>query len=202
MDLTEATLQFIRLYGPLVLIIFTFLELSMLFPFLPSEVVVPGAAAVLITDVTSFLVFVVAAGIGGTVGAFVPFYVFRATRAGGVGWIKGRLTLSDKNTKQGQEWFQKWGQSLVLWGRFLPVLRSVVSIPAGLARMKPMRFGVLTAIGTVGFYAATGAIVYFGRQRTLFRAAADFAINRPALTTVGALSLLAIGLVLGRYRQN
>ena len=171
-------------------------------PFLPSEVVVPGAAAVLITDVTSFLVFVVAAGIGGTVGAFVPFYVFRATRAGGVGWIKGRLTLSDKNTKQGQEWFQKWGQSLVLWGRFLPVLRSVVFIPAGLARMKPMRFGVLTAIGTVGFYAATGAIVYFGRQRTLFRAAADFAINRPALTTVGALSLLAIGLVLGRYRQN
>ncbi|MFC4987309.1 DedA family protein [Saliphagus infecundisoli] len=202
MDLTEATLHFIRLYGPLILVIFTFLEMSMLFPFLPSEVVVPGAAAILITDATSFLVFILAAGVGGTVGAFVPYYVFHATRSGGVGWIKDRITVSEENTNRGREWFQEWGQSSVLWGRFLPVLRSVISIPAGLARMRSMRFGVFTAIGTVGFYAATGALVYFGRQQPLFRAAVSSVIDRPALTAVGALSLLTIGVVLRRYRQS
>lgn len=192
--LTEVTLQFVRLYGPLALAVFTFLETSMLFPFLPSEVVVPVAAAALITDPISFLIFVMAAGIGGTVGAFVPFYVFHDTRAGGADWIKNRVTVSDKRIERGQEWFREWGQSSVLWGRFLPMLRSVVSIPAGLARMRPMRFGVFTAIGTVGFYAAAGAIVYYGRQQSLFAAAFVFATNRPVLTAIGVLSLLAIGL--------
>lgn len=192
MDLTEATLRFLRLYGPLALLVFTFLETSMLFPFLPSEVVVPAAAAVIITDGTSFLVFLVAAGVGGMVGAFVPFYLFHDTRAGGADWIKNRITVSDERIEQGQEWFRKWGQSSVLWGRFLPGVRSVISIPAGLAGMRPIRFGGLTVIGTVGFYAAAGAIVYYGRRQSLFAAAFDFVTTRPVLITVGGLSLLAL----------
>lgn len=195
-DLTGVTLRFVRLYGPLALVVFTFLETSMLFPFLPSEVVVPVAAAVLITGPTSFLVFVLAAGVGGTAGAFVPFYVFHDARAGGADWIKDRVAVSDERIERGQEWFREWGQSSVLWGRFLPTLRSVVSIPAGLAGMSPMRFGVFTATGTVGFYAAAGAIVFYGRQQSLFAAAFVFATNRPVLTAVGGLSLLAIGLLI------
>lgn len=70
--------------------------------------------------------------------------------------------------------------------------------------MKPMRFGIFTAIGTVGFYAAAGAIVYYGRQQSLFAAAVDFATNRPVLTAVGGLSFLAFGLLIRSWsrRQN
>lgn len=201
-DWTEATLRLVRLYGPLALAVFTFLESSMLFPFLPSEVVVPVAAAVLVTDPTSYLVFVIAAGVGGTVGAFVPFYVFHDTRAGGADWLKDRITVSDAHIERGQDWFRDWGQSSVLWGRFLPLLRSVVSIPAGLAGMRPRRFGALTAIGTVGFYATAGAIVYYGRRQSLFAAATGFAIDRPVLTAVGGLSLLVLGLLIRSWSRN
>ena len=197
-ELADVALRFLRLYGPLALLLFTFLETSMLFPFLPSEVVVPAAAALLVTDPASFVVFVAAATVGGTAGSFVPFYVFRDTRAGGTDWIREYVHVSDEHVERGREWFDRWGTWSVLWGRFLPALRSVVSIPAGLARMEPARFGAYTAVGTVGFYAAVGALVYYGRQRSLFEAAYAFAVERPALTVVGLLALGGVVLLARR----
>lgn len=201
-ELTTVAIRFLRVYGPFALFLFTFLETSMLFPLLPSEVVVPAAAVLLISDPASFLVFLLAAGAGGTVGAFVPFYVFRGTRIGGADWIRDRIDVSDEQVGRGREWFRKWGESSVLWGRFLPALRSIVSIPAGLAEMEPTRFGAFTAVGTVGFSAATGALVYYGRQQPLVAAALDAAADRPVLAAVGALALLGIGGVLERWRRG
>lgn len=202
MDPTRVLLDSLRLYGPLVLCLFTFLETSMLFPLLPSEVVVPAAAALLVTDVPSFLVFVLAATVGGTVGALVPFYVFYDTRVGERGWIRDRIDVSEERIERGQSWFRRWGQSSVLWGRFLPVLRSVISIPAGLANMDPLRFGAYTAVGTAGFYAAGGALVYYGRQQPLFAAAVDAAAQRPALAVLGVLALLGVGVLVQRYSDR
>lgn len=199
-DVTEIALRLLRLYGPLALAIFTFLETSMLFPFLPSEVVVPAAAALLINDITSLFVFVLVAAVGGTVGALVPFYVFRGTRRRGADWIRDRINVSEERIEQGQRWFRRWGRSSVFWGRFLPVLRSVVSIPAGLANMNSTRFAGFTAGGTVGFYAATGGVVYYGRQQSLFATAFAVATNNPVLAAIGVLVLLGIGFLI-RYRS-
>ncbi|MFC6939555.1 DedA family protein [Salinirubellus sp. GCM10025818] len=201
-DVTAVALEAVRLYGPLALCLFTFLETSMLFPFLPSEVVVPAAAAVIITDPVSFLAFLVAAGVGGTVGAFLPFYVFSDTRVGDNDWLRDHIHVSAQRLERGEAWFRRWGQSSVLWGRFLPVLRSVISVPAGLAGMSPIRFGAFTAVGTVAFYAAAGGVVYYGRQRSLFAAALDAASARPGLAAVAALALLALGGLVWRWSDH
>lgn len=198
-DVAELALHFVLLYGPLALFCFTFLETSMLFPFFPSEVVVPAAAALLISDFTSFLVFVLAATVGGTVGAFVPFYVCRDTRIGEFNWLENHITISDEQLNRGEKWFRRWGQSSVLWGRFLPVLRSVISIPAGFANMNSIRFGIYTAIGTVGFYAATGGLIYYGHHQALFAAMVTFATTRPAITTVVICTLLGLGVLVRRW---
>jgi len=197
MDLTTTVLELVRLYGPLALCLFVFCETSLLFPFLPSEVVVPAAAALLVTDLPSLLVFVTAGGVGGTLGAFVPFSVSARTRIGEWDWLQRHLSVSDARVERGRVWFRRWGQSSVLWGRFLPVLRSVVSVPAGLAGMDPVRFGVLTAVGTVGFYAATGGLVYYGRQVSLFAAVVTFAARSPLLAAVGFVALLGSELLVG-----
>ncbi|WP_222916667.1 DedA family protein [Natrinema sp. SYSU A 869] len=202
-DFGTAALQFIQLYGPLALLLFTFLETSMLFPFFPSEVVVPAAAALLIVDPISFVVFIAAATIGGTVGSYVPFYAFRGPGSRGLGRLRERINVSEGATERGRQWFRRWGTSSVCWGRFLPGLRSVVSIPAGLARMSPARFGVYTAAGTVLFYAAVGAVVYYGRQQSLFAAAGAAATDRPALTAAVVIVGLAVGLlVVVRQRRT
>lgn len=124
-DLTALTLHLLRLYGPLVLCLFTFLETSMVFPFLPSEVVVPAAAALLVTDPVSLVVFVLAAGIGGTAGAFVPFYAARGTRFGNVDRITDRILVSEDRIDRGREWFRRWGRSQCSGDGFSP--RSALS---------------------------------------------------------------------------
>jgi membrane protein DedA with SNARE-associated domain len=202
LDLTTTALEFVRLYGPLALCLFVFLETSMLFPFLPSEVVVPAAAVLLVTDVASLVVFVVAGGVGGTLGAFVPFAVGAESRFGDSDWLRRHLQVSADRVEQARTWFRRWGQWSVLWGRFLPVLRSVVSLPAGFAGMDPVRFGVFTAVGTVGFYAATGGLVYYGRQESLFAALVAFAADRPALSATVLLALLGSGLLVGRWQST
>lgn len=194
-DATTVALRVLRLYGPLAVCLFTFLETSLLFPFLPSEVVVPAAAALVITDPLSFVVFVVAAGVGGTVGAFVPYYVFHSTRVGDAHWLRDRIKVSREHIERGQAWFRRWGRTSVLWGRFLPALRSLVSIPAGLADMDPVRFGGFTAVGTVGFYAAAGGVVYYGRRQSVYGTAADIVTGHPGLVGGGLLVLLGIGLL-------
>lgn len=202
-DLGTAALQFIQLYGPLALFLFTFLETSMLFPFFPSEVVVPAAAALLIVDPISFVVFVGAATIGGTLGAFVLFYAFRGPGSRGLGRLRERIDVSEDATERGRRWFRRWGTSSVFWGRLLPALRSVVTIPAALADMSPTRFGVYTAAGTVLFYAAVGAVVYYGRQQSLFEAVGSVAADRPVLTVVVVAVALVMGLlVVTQYRRR
>lgn len=89
----------------------------------------------------------------------------------------------------------------MFWGRFLPVLRSVVSIPAGLANMKSIRFAGFTAGGTVGFYPATGSVVYYGRQQSLFATAFAVAANNSVLAAIGILVLPGIRLLI-RYRSS
>lgn len=186
------------MYGPLALLLFTFLETSLLFPFLPSEVVVPAAAALIVTDPFSFVVFVGVATVGGTTGAYVPFYVFHETRAGRVGWLNDLIRVSEDRLERGREWFNRWGQSSVLWGRLLPVLRSVVSIPAGFADMGTVRFGAYTAVGTLAFYGASGALVYYARRQSLFAAAYDFALRRPLVVGAVAVVIVAVGGVIWR----
>lgn len=201
-DVTTSALEFVRIYGPLALLLFTFLETSMIFPLLPSEVVVPAAAALLITDGVSFLVFVGAAGIGGTAGALVPYYVFRNSRIGQPGWLDRYIRVSEGRLRATQEWFRRWGQSSVLWGRLLPVLRSAVSIPAGFANMNPLRFGLYTAIGTIVFYASSGALVYYARQRSLFQAAYTHATDRPGIVIAGVTVLLVAGLLFWQHARS
>ena len=61
---------------------------------------------------------------------------------------RGRwLHLGPENLDRAERWFERWGVWAVCLGRVTPVVRSFVSIPAGIARMPLGRFTVLTAIG-------------------------------------------------------
>jgi membrane protein DedA with SNARE-associated domain len=76
----------------------------------------------------------------------------------GIGYYGGRplverrgrwLHLGPENLDRAERWFRRWGDWAVCLGRVTPVVRSFVSIPAGLARMPLARFTVLTAIGCI-----------------------------------------------------
>lgn len=174
-------------YGFLALFLFTFFETSMTFPLLPSELVVPAAAALLIGTPATFVAFVLAAAAGGTVGSLFAYYVFGTASSRLLDRFGEYVRVSDRDVERGQRWFRRWGESAVLWGRFLPVLRSAISIPAGFAGMNVGKFAVYSGTGTGSFAAIVAALVVFGFDGQPGRVLADRA--GPALAAVVAYAV-------------
>ncbi|WP_135853916.1 DedA family protein [Halorussus salinus] len=160
--LGETALRLVEQYGYLALAVFTFLEASMLFPLLPSEVVVPGAAALLVAGPVTFALFAAAVVVGTTVGSLFAYHVFGERGRSALSSRGGSLRVSEERIERATGWFRRWGEHSVLWGRLLPVLRSVVSIPAGLAGMARWKFTLYSAVGALAFAAVVAAAVETG----------------------------------------
>jgi membrane protein DedA with SNARE-associated domain len=62
--------------------------------------------------------------------------------------------MKPQDLDRAERWFDERGQRAVLIGRFVPVVRSLVSIPAGLSGMAPVRFTLYTALGSLVWNAA------------------------------------------------
>ncbi len=96
-----------------------------------------------------FVAMSLAGVVGNTVGSVIGWWI---GYFGGRPLIERRgrwLHLGPENLDRAERWFDRWGIWAVCVGRVTPVVRSFVSIPAGVARMPLGRFTVLTAIGCV-----------------------------------------------------
>jgi len=135
---------------------------SSFIPF-PSEVVVPPAAyaaceptnaSLYIADNKWINIFfvVVFATLGALIGSFVNYCLALWLGRPIVYWFAnsrlGQLLLLDKEkVKKAEEYFVKHGKSSTLIGRFVPAVRQLISIPAGLAKMNIWTFSLFTALG-------------------------------------------------------
>jgi membrane protein DedA with SNARE-associated domain len=128
--------------------------LENVFPPIPSEIVLPFAGFVAEPDgIGAVAAMVGAATVGSVVGAWVLYgvaavigdaalhrFVARAGR-----WFGVKVSDLDR----AEQWFDRRANVAVLVGRCVPLIRSLVSIPAGFRRMPPVRFTVLTAVGSL-----------------------------------------------------
>jgi membrane protein DedA with SNARE-associated domain len=109
----------------------------------------------------------VAMATAGTLG-----YVVGALIGWGIGHYGGRpflerrgrwVHLAPESLERAEAWFGRWGDWAVLFGRVVPVVRSFISIPAGVLEMPLGRYTVLTAIGSAAWcFALAGAGVAVG----------------------------------------
>jgi len=129
------------------------------FPF-PSEVIMPTAGLLAAAGHMNLELAILAGAIGNLLGSLAAFGL--AARFGeplllGPGrWVGIRahhLELADG-------WFRRWGLWAVLIGRVLPVLRTYISFPAGLARIELGRFSLLTFVGALPWCAALALAGY------------------------------------------
>jgi membrane protein DedA with SNARE-associated domain len=95
---------------------------------------------------------IVAGTLGSLAGAWFWYAVGSAiglNRAREIAARHGRwLTLRPRDIDRGHAWFDRYGGAVVLFGRMMPAIRSVISIPAGIAQMPLGRFLTLSALGT------------------------------------------------------
>ena len=127
------------------------IALENVIPPIPSEIILPFAGFTASQGDLNVVAAWLAATIGSVVGALVLY---------GVGALLGRerlellstqrwfILFSASDLARGEVFFARHGNKIVLLGRFIPLVRSIVSVPAGIERMPLTRFVTMTAIGS------------------------------------------------------
>lgn len=124
-----------------------------IFPPIPSEVVLTFGGFMTTYSSLTVIGVIISSTIGAVLGAIVLYYIGRILNkerlmrivSGKIGKI---LFLKSDDIEKADRWFSTKGDKVVFFGRFVPIIRSLISIPAGMSGMPFGRFLVLTTIGS------------------------------------------------------
>lgn len=123
-----------------------------LFPPIPSEVILPSAGFAASRGSLNVAIVVIVATIGSVLGTLPLYYIGRAFGEEKlVAWADKHgkwLTLRGKDIRKADDWFDKHGTKAVLFGRMIPGIRSLLSLPAGMSEMPLPKFLIYSAIGS------------------------------------------------------
>jgi len=135
-------------YPGLVLVMF----LENVFPPIPSEVILPLAGSLALQGRFTLLGVTAMGTVGSLLGALAFYllgYLFGEQRVRVLIRRFGRwLMLSEADFDRALDWFDRYGEKVIFFGRMVPIVRSLISIPAGIAEMNLGYFGAYTAVGT------------------------------------------------------
>ena len=124
--------------------------LENLFPPLPSEVILPLAGFAANQGDLGLISAILFTTLGSVVGALALYGVGAALGRDRTRALAGRLPLVKvEDIDKAEEWFTKHGPKAVLIGRLVPMVRSLISVPAGVERMSVLLFLALTAFGSL-----------------------------------------------------
>lgn len=148
--------SFIANYGYLAIFVLMLLE-SACIP-VPSELIMlfGGAlAAGAVAGTHLNLAAVIAVGVlGNLAGSYLAYAAGRYAGPAALHRWGRRIYLREHDLDRATAWFTKYGPLAVGVGRCLPVIRTFISLPAGIARMNSVRFGFYTVIGCIPWTAA------------------------------------------------
>lgn len=126
---------------------------------IPSEVVLPITGYLVYLGAMDFGVAVAVSTVAGVVGAFVDYILGLKLGRPFVGRLLKRFGVGEKRLDQAERWVSSKGSWSVLFARFVPGLRSIISIPAGVLRMRVQPFFLMTLVGS---FAWSTLLIYLG----------------------------------------
>lgn len=133
-----------------------------LFPPLPSELILPLSGFAAARGDFSLVAALVWTTAGSLAGALVLYLAGRRLGSRRTRTLLSRLPLvGGDDVMRAEQWFARHGDKAVFFGRMVPLVRSFVSLPAGTARMPPVRFVLFTTAGSALW---NGAFVLAGYE--------------------------------------
>ncbi|WP_236779097.1 DedA family protein [Agromyces seonyuensis] len=118
-------------------------------PPIPSEAILPAAGFLAYEGRMNFWLAWAAATLGGLIGAWVWYWIGAALGRRRTRWFVGKVPLMEEaDFDRAEAFFQKWGGVAVFLGRCVPLVRSFISIPAGIERMNLGKFTLYTFLGS------------------------------------------------------
>ena len=123
------------------------------FPPIPSEVILTFGGFMTTKSELSIFGVVVASTIGSVGGAVILYWIGRILNVERIERIIEKwgkyLRLTKEDVRKADAWFDKYGPWTVFFCRFIPLIRSLISTPAGMSGMNQWLFLVLTTLGTL-----------------------------------------------------
>jgi membrane protein DedA with SNARE-associated domain len=148
--------------------------LDNVFPPIPSEVIMPSAGFAASKGQLLLSGVIIAGSIGSLVAAALLYWVGRKIPNQSIfNWVDryGKyLFIKSEEVKKALDWFEKYGHRVVFFGRMVPAVRSLISIPAGMSHMPFWKFMLYSGVGTIiwtTFLACVG--YYFGNNIELMQ---------------------------------
>jgi len=132
---------------------------SSIFP-VPSEIVIPPAAFLAAQGKLSLAGVVIAGTVGSYLGAAITYWVSRLIGRPLIVKYGRFFLLSSSKLEDAERWLVRYEASGVFFARLLPVVRHLISIPAGIVRMNFSTFSLMTIVGS-GLWC--GVLAYLGR---------------------------------------
>lgn len=140
--------------------------LENLFPPIPSELIMPLAGFTIAKGNMEFIPAILAGVIGTVLGAFPWYYIGKLVSEERLEHLADKygkwITVTSKDIKKANEWFNRHGIKAVFFGRLVPGVRTLISLPAGINNMSLVPFILYSTIGTtlwVVFLTATGYLL-------------------------------------------
>jgi membrane protein DedA with SNARE-associated domain len=161
------------------------------FPPIPSELIMPLAGFMVAQGKLTFFGTIAAGTAGSVFGALLLYCFGKKLGEERVKRFAERygcwLTVSGQDIDRASRWFDKHGGTAVLFGRLVPGVRSLVSVPAGIAGMNLPRFLVYTTLGTALW---TALLVFLGYLLgSNFKAVEQF-LDPASWIVFGAIAIL------------
>ncbi len=115
----------------------------------PSEIVLPLTGYLVYQHTLDFWPAVIVASLGGLLGTIIDFSIGYYLGRPAVLKYGKKIRLSEKHLATAEKWFTSHGNTTVLLARFVPLLRTLIAFPAGIAKMNKTRFLAYSTIGIV-----------------------------------------------------
>ena len=156
--ISEWALEVIRKTGYAGIFLLSALE-SAAIP-IPSEVVIPFSGFLAVSGRFNIWLIILTATLANLAGSIVLFWIGRS----GGRWILERygkyVFIHKHDMERGDKWFAKYGNKAVFWSRMLPVVRTFISLPAGVSEINFSRFCLLTLLGSLPWNASLAFVGY------------------------------------------
>lgn len=121
--------------------IFFLIAIENLFPPIPSEVILTFGGFITKSSNLTPIGVIIFSSLGSLIGAIILYYA-------GV-YVKRFKWFKNNELDKTNNWFNKYGEKAVLYGRCVPIIRSLISIPAGINHMNMKAFLIYTIVGSV-----------------------------------------------------
>ena len=127
--------------------------LDNIFPPIPSEIIMPSAGYTAAKGELTLIGVIIAGSIGSLLAAALLYWIGRKIPQHHLFTLVERygkyLRISVADLEKSLAWFEKYGHRIVFFGRMIPAVRSLISIPAGMSKMPFGKFMIYSAFGTV-----------------------------------------------------